>query len=526
MKIQSITINGFRRFQSLSIPDIPAAKLVILAGPNGSGKSSLFDAFATWHSNSSQLGHSWDTNYHGRDKAILHWQNQVNVILDKTVEKKSFYLRSAYRNETEFELTGLSKLPDPSQRQQVRRMIDPDAAVSQNYQRLAANAFEDVFDKLDGSESIASFREGAVGEIGRAVQRLFPDLILNTLGNPLADGTFRFTKGTATAFSYKNLSGGEKAAFDLLLDILVKRRSFDDTVFGIDEPETHINSRLQGALLQELFELIPDGSQMWIATHSIGMMRKARELYSAHPNDVIFFDFEGHNFDEEVVLRPVAPTRKFWERILKVALDDLAELLAPKQLIICEGNPSSAVPGKNDAHDAQCYDTIFSAQYPDSKFISGGNSKDVSGDRLRFAHAFPNVIPGIEVRRLIDRDDHAAGDVANFKADGVRVLRRRHLECYLYDEEVLLALYEQQGRSADFTALKAERTKALSESVNRGNPADDVKSATPAIYVFVKKHLGLTACGDDQMAFARNILAPIVTPTMNVYKELQADIFG
>ena len=120
------------------------------------------------------------------------------------------------------------------------------------------------------------------------------------------------------SFSYQNLSGGEKAAFDLLLDMVVKRRSFDDTVFVIDEPEAHMGTRLQGALLEELYRLIPDNS-MWIATHSIGMMRKARELYEAHPGEVIFLDFEGQNFDEPVNLHPIAPTRAFWERVLRVA---------------------------------------------------------------------------------------------------------------------------------------------------------------------------------------------------------------
>jgi len=392
---------------------------------------------------------------------------------------------------------------------------------------LAADAFEDAFDKEDETKTLKEFREGAIGEIGAAVRRLFPDLDLNTLGNPLSEGTFRFTKGAITGFSYKNLSGGEKAAFDLLLDMVVKRRIFNDTVFGIDEPESHMNTRLQGALLGELYDLIPEGSQMWVATHSIGMMRKARELYEKQPSEVIFLDFEGHDFDQPVVLRPVAPTRSFWERILRVALDDLADLVAPREIVICEGNPKGSVPGKNEEHDARCYETIFSDQYPDTKFVSGGSSKEVIGDRLRFAHVFPNVIKGVTVWRLIDRDDHAPRDVADFRKDGIRTLRRRHLEAYLYGEEVLRALYQKEGRLADFPELQAKYAVAMKESVEvRNNPPDDVKSAAPTIYAFAKSHLGLTSCGDDQMAFARNVLARLLKPGMSTYEELRQDIFG
>lgn len=60
---------------------------------------------------------------------------------------------------------------------------------------------------------------------------------------------------------------------------------------------------------------------------------------------------------------------------------------------------------------------------------------------------------------------------------------------------------------------------------NRGNPTDDIESAAPQIYSFVKRHLGLTGCGNDQMAFSRNILAPLVTQSTSVYAALRSDIF-
>lgn len=527
MQIKSVQIESFRRFHRLSIPDLPPARLVVLAGPNGSGKSSLFDAFSIWQQ-SRHTGLNWDEKYHQRDKTKTGWSNQVNIEFHTHADpKKAFYLRTAYRNEAEFELNHLSKLVNPSSEIRVRRMIDNDGSVSQNYQRLAADAFQEAFDGMDEQCTLKQFREAAIGEIRSAVLRLFPHLDLNTLGNPLSEGTFRFTKGAATAFSYKNLSGGEKAAFDLLLDMVIKRRTFDDTVFGIDEPETHMNTRLQGALLQELYQLIPNGSQLWVSTHSIGMMRKARELYNAYPGEVIFLDFEGHDFDRDVALYPVVPNRSFWERILHVALDDLAELVAPSEIVVCEGNPKSNVPGKNEEHDARCYDEIFSPEFPDTKFISGGSSKEVSGDRLKFAAAFPNVIKGLTVRRVIDRDDHSIADAAILKKDGIWTLSRRHLECYLYDEEIFAALYLREGKLLRFTEMQDAYDAALDDSINiRGNPADDIKSAAPQIYSFAKKHLGLTGCGNDQMAFSRNVLAPLVTRETSVYGVLRHDIFN
>ncbi len=152
-------------------------------------------------------------------------------------------------------------------------MIQNDAAVNLNYQRLASQALEDLFENGHDETKIGELKEKLIGDIRLSMGRLFPDLMLNDLGNPLMMGTFRFDKGTSHHFEYKNLSGGEKAAFDLLLDFIVKRREFDDTVYCVDEPEAHMNTRLQAALLDELANNLPPDCQLWLATHSSRRVR-------------------------------------------------------------------------------------------------------------------------------------------------------------------------------------------------------------------------------------------------------------
>ena len=187
-------------------------------------------------------------------------------------------------------------------------MIENDAAATGNYQRLASSALERAFRREDRSKSLGEFQDETLGEIQDAMRRLFPDLVLNSLGDPLNDRSFTFGKGTSTSFLYKNLSGGEKSAFDLLFDIFVKRVEYDDTVFCIDEPEAHMNPRLQGDLLEELFRLMNDKSQLWIATHAIGMMRKALQLYEEYGEEIVFLDFSDENFDsQEVVIISLEP---------------------------------------------------------------------------------------------------------------------------------------------------------------------------------------------------------------------------
>lgn len=530
VRVRRIKLDHFRRFTDLEISEIPeTSRLVILAGPNGCGKSSFFDALNLRYQLSSGRGWTGDQSYYSKptDTTIsIENRVEVEVFSGDVGEKGAFYFRSAYRNDPEFALGSITRLGPAIDDIRFRRMIESDTVVSQNYQRLASQAMEDIFDKEKEFTTVGEFREKVIGDLKSSINRMFPDLILNSLGNPLEQGTFRFNKGASTGVDYKNLSGGEKAAFDLILDLIVKRSSFPNAVYCIDEPEAHMNTRLQGALLKELYTLVPEQSQLWVATHSIGMMRAARELNAATPGTVSFIDFGGHDFDSKVVIQPSAPSRRFWESVLSVALDDLVALVAPEQVIVCEGNPAGALPGKNAEHDATIYNTVFGDHFPGVKFIAGGNAKDVASDRLGFVAALPNLAAGMSVKRLIDRDDHAPSDVVDFEKQGITTLGRRHLEAYVYDDEVLTALCQSVGQSANAPGLLADKVAALADSVKRGNAPDDIKSAAGVIYIKAKQRLGLIGMGNDQMAFARNTLAPLIVPEMAVFGELRRDVFG
>jgi len=529
VRISSVRLTNFKRFANLKIEGIPhSAKLVILAGPNGCGKSSLFDALNLRYQLDSGKGWAGDNGYYsrgGRGQASdVHNGVEVNFH-DGKFKEGALYVRSAYRNDPEFRLDSLRRFSPAKSEVRFRRMIEQDAVVSQNYQRLASQALEAVFQNEREETTIGLFREKTIGAIRAPMQRLFPDLVLNSLGSPLEEGTFKFDKGQVSHFEYQNLSGGEKAAFDLILDIIIKGPSFADAIYCIDEPEAHMNTRLQGALLEELCNLVPEQGQLWVATHSIGMMRKARELASKYPEAVAFLNFEGHDFDKAATIVPAPPNRALWESVLRVALDDLASLVTPREVAICEGVPANSPAGKNAEHDAQCYNAIFEAEFPDVKFIAGGNASDVGTDRLGFLAVLPKIASGIKVRRLIDRDDRSPSEVAELVKKGIFVLNRRNIEGYLFDDEILIALCKSVGKAEEAANLLSDKHSALQESINRGNAPDDLKSAAGQIYNCAKARLALTAVGNDHRAFARHTLAPLVTPETSIYGELRRSIF-
>lgn len=531
MKIREIRLNQFKRFTDTTITDMPeAARLVILAGPNGCGKSSLIDAAYVWHGLSWAQRGGWDDTYHGKKLAgpALAWNQSVTVSFhppepqEEAARRKAVYARSAHRNDPEFQLTNLSRVEPAVREHRFSRLIDNDMAVSRNYQRLVSQGFEDVFERANTELTIGEFREQIIGEIRDATGRLFPGLVLNSLGNPLADGSFRFDKGDSKSFLYKNLSGGEKAAFDLLLDLVVKRREYDDTVFFIDEPEAHMASGLQGALLGELFRLVPDNSQLWLATHSLGMMRKARDLELAEQGRVVFLDFDGVNFDLPQTLRPVRPDKPFWKRAMQIALDDLAGYVAPEQVILCEGGQHTA----NAKFDSECYNSIFASEFPSTLFLGAGNADDIQHDPRGVQRLVSALAPDVQLRRVIDRDDRTNAEIATLQAQGVRVLTRRHIESYLLDDDVLTRLCERLGDAALAQQLLAGKATALQNSINANGAADDFKRIAGDVYIAAKLAFPGHKLGSDKRAFMKGFCAPVITPGTAVYAQLRHDVFG
>ena len=527
MRISSVHLRQYKRFTDLRISSIPeSARLVVLIGPNGSGKSSLFDAFLL--KSRSRQNFSLDDakrDYYqkrGFEDGPLH--STHDVLRSVTVEFHStqpsndewattFNIRSAYRSESDFQMQRLERISPASETPRFERIIDLDRAVSENYSRMAWKRIRDVDHDAPGQTTFDQYREESLGELKRAMRSLFtdPGLELEGVGSIDGSGTFLFTKGRSNGFRYSNLSGGEKAAFDLLLDIFVKRHEYQDAVYCIDEPEAHIAAALQGPLLRAVLDLLPRESQLWIATHSIGFVREASDRMR-EKDDVVFLDFGAHDFDQPVEIIPRTPDRAFWRETYRVALDDLSDLIAPELVVLCEGSKKRAA----DAFDARCYSQIFSDSHPEALFVSAGGSNEVEHSE-NLTTMLNAVSRGTKVLRLIDRDDMTDGDRAEKGAAGVRVLRRREIENYLYDPQVLRTFFIENNKE-EFAEKILSRFGA--ELAN-----DDLKPVIPKLFEAIRAESGIVRLGNSYLEFASRHLAPALARTKDVRQELCEDVF-
>lgn len=533
MRIKSIRLINYKRFTNLFIHDIPdSARLVVLIGPNGSGKSSLFDAFLL-KSQGATTNYRLDgpraDYYHKSISSPSHshtthevW-NTINVDFysDKPEREKwssIFNIRSAYRNEADFRLTTLEPISPSSEKARFERIIAPDQTVSENYKRMTWKRMADLDRDAPSDKTFGQYRKESLDDLQQAMRKLFsdPTLELQDFGGIQDSGVFRFSKGSSTDFHYKNLSGGEKAAFDLLLDIFVKRFEYQNAIYCVDEPEAHVATGLHGRLLEAMLDIVPEESQLWIATHSIGFVRKAYDLMKLR-GDVVFLDFSRHNFDEQVEMTPKIPDRVFWQEAYRVALDDLAELIAPANLVLCEGNQAAVA----NSFDAYCYNQLFADTHPDTLFISKGGSKEVEQSEGLMA-VLQSVARGAKIWRLINRDDMTPDARQERIKEGIRVLGRREIENYLYDPDVLRTFLKMIDKEQFTNSIIEQRNALLLTDQASG---DNVKAISRELFDHIKRTTRQGDLGNTREEFAKQHLIPALKGTSHVFQELQKDIF-
>ncbi len=514
MRLQTLRLVDFKRFHDLTIDLTPRlTKIVALVGPNGSGKSSVFDGFEEFGSQFKGRGGKRDAYYKKSlfDELTPSTQGydlsqSVRLTSDQpSYTRTSFYIRSAHRFTPRLTVNTIRKLEDiETDNNRPQYLVDADARLQDNYERLMGRFFDDVYnEELTGKAWAEQNIEGLNAVLSKVL-----DIRVSFLGNPVHnEGSLYFEKGSSKKFPYENLSAGEKEVVDLVLDLYVKRRVYTNSVICIDEPELHLNTAIQRRMLEELEKLVPDGSQLWVATHSIGFLRALQEdLWEK----TAVIDFAGGDFDSTVTLVPIAGTRGDWTRIFATALEDLTGLLAPRRIVYCEGREQPAPGNTDQGLDAEVYNEVFAYSHSDTLFVSSGGGGAARRNALLALRVLKKALTEVEFLLLRDRDVNSDADRNAFlTADpSNRMLLRREIENYLFDKEVLEAFCISSGATFD----EARYDAAVTDIVNQ-----DLKPIQQQIQA---------CCGSavSMDAFKRS-LSQHIAPTTAAYIELERLVF-
>ena len=514
MRVQRLHLTDFKRFHDLTIDlSIRSTKLVALVGPNGSGKSSVFDAFEEIGSMRKSRGGRVEGYFRkslheesGGERAAYDPNQNIQLATDQVeLTRTSVYIRSAYRFTARLEVGSIRKLPDAEMDEnRPRYLIDADARLVENYERLIGRFFGEVYNKdINGAKWVKDNIEGM-----NKVLISILDIQIASLGNPVdGQGSLYFDKGASRKFPYENLSAGEKEVVNLVLDLYVKKSIYTNSIICIDEPELHLNTAIQRRLLIELEKLVPDGSQLWVATHSVGFLRALQEELR---DKATVLDFTNIDFDTTAAVAPIEGTRADWSRIFATALEDLTGLLAPQRIVYCEGRHDPGAAGEEQGLDADVYNAIFQIAHGETLFVSSGGGGEVAKNSLIALRILGKAFRDVRLDILKDRDNLTDDQRAAFLSSDAskRMLARHEIENYLFDKEVVRAFC-----NAREVVFDEARYDAAVQNIQM----QDLKP--------VQQEVQGAASFVGAMPDFKRALAAVFSPALATYRDLEAAIF-
>ena len=443
MKINKLELKNFKRFDNLTI-DLSALttppKLVLLIGTNGSGKSSVFDVFELINKFQKGFIGSKDgvtpsevidlTPYYTKNSKTnpeikLTTSNGVwlyNNPKPFKLRENAFYGRTSFRQTPKLLRTtsGTTNVSFENDSDRPRTFIDHDNRFENDIEKVSASILTDFF----GKNSTEKIFESYINPINRAFENIFShqnDLLIKLISiKPPLDGKIAeilFEKGNSL-IQYDYLSSGEKEVFNILLDLLVRREYFTDSVYFFDEIDLHLNTALQKGLLKEITEnWVNDNCQIWAASHSLGFIEYANESANA-----AIIDFDSLNFD---VPQTVYPSAKNDFDIFEIAVskDSLSNIFQDKRIIFSENKDT---PNYNNLN---IKDTIF---------FKALDKQDVYNKAKYYPQYFG----------LIDRDYLTDEEIEELRATykNLYILKYYSIENYLYHPENLEEYYKTENK--------------------------------------------------------------------------------
>lgn len=587
MKMKNIRLQNFKKFSNLTIDNLPnTVKLVVLLGPNGCGKSSLIESMEVarkiyglyqipWNASNFNYYIKQDKsiskvyrqttgdihvgtqlsqlNFHGpyiirnlanplevnlhslrdtpqvtldlvRENLIdIEFYNQTDYNKDKWIN--CFNVRTPYRN-IGIQSGGVSDSTDIKQRTW-QRLVDGDPFLIPNWRTLCSQWIQDSSDFIlrgDYNRWNEIIRDTFVPIEGALKTVLGGNWKLSNLGDLKQNRGFIFEKDSIT-LSLDQLSSGESAVVDLVLNHIVIRKEFgDEVIYVIDEPELHVASAVRGKLIEELFRLTPNKGQLWISTHSIEILEKSLELYNKDPSSVAFLDFTGKNFDQEETLSPAEPTERMRSRVLEHSIGNLKDRLLPETIIFCEGEQETKL---GEYSDEVYYRKIFEGRWPIVDFRSVGGKENVVNEIVSSTHMSEFIRDkNVQILGLRDRDDLVDAETIrlDYLESGIRILPFRTIEHCFVQPDVLCKFCEDHQLEPNFLLNEWDRIGKEKETW-KGKETGWIKWAIRELHKKVRELAPHVLSGETTGHFQRQ-LASCIKPYISTYKKLEDAIFG
>ncbi len=449
MRIVSLHLRNFKRFTELNIDSIPdTSKLVLLIGSNGSGKSSVFDAFdyikKPYKGYSNSIKEYYNKNNQPAtviatfgDKSFFT-VNDLQVIEGSQEIAEKFYGRSSIRI-----VPRISNNANPDQISKNTdaplTFIDSDTRFTNDlfmYMQQIDNALREPVFKGQSADTLKIFKD-FIQPLNSSLINIFSGDATTTIqiaefesATSNSTGRLIFNKGNSK-INYDLLSHGEKQVVILLLNFIVRKKYFKDSIIFIDEMDCHLNTSLQYRLLEEIVNVwIPDEAQLWTASHALGFIDFAKKSSTA-----TIIDLNLLNFDVPQTLKP-EPKESL--QVFDIAI--------PKEILqhILKGSKPVVVENKND----EFYNLALAER--GYLFLPATNSREV----------FLTIKGDKSMLGLRDKDYLKPEEIKEIKAKypNLKVLGYYSFENYIYHPDNIFEInskgYSREEYIKEITAAK------------------------------------------------------------------------
>ncbi len=442
MKIHSLEIIDYPPIQHLKLVNLGST--VIIAGANGSGKTRLKQAIIETLQGSPKMNmRVGATRKEESDEKYFHAEfidvekGKINAVLNNYINSRKYgggnYVGSlvqidSHRDIQTFKYQPVNWLgldPDdnetpnqfyfqqfPSRWQDFMNYIHQKSAVRDKH--LA----EELKKNPKDGEKIINNNPDPLEKYKELFHQLLPDKELHNI-DPAQPKEFFYKNNAGAILPFKSLSSGEQEVVKVIFDIA--RKDIKHSIIIFDEPELHLHPTLTLKLIETLKTMGDHTNQLIFLTHSADLIST---YYST--GDVYFIDANQSGTNQAHRLSDLNSTHK-----------DLVKLIGENLGLFAVGKKLIFIEGKNSSIDRLTYHTIAQKYLPDAKIIPVG-----SVDNIILLNSIEqqirNSIFGIELYMVRDRDGLSPELINKIEKHGrIKCLKRRHIENYFFDTEIL-----------------------------------------------------------------------------------------
>ena len=267
--------------------------------------------------------------------------------------------------------------------------------------------------------------------------------------NPAAPGEFRYSDQSGQPLLFSSLSSGEQEVIKVLFD--VARKDIRHSVIIVDEPELHLHPTLTFKLIETLKSIGDHTNQFIFLTHSPDLIST---YYST--GDVYFIDQKDNGGNQAHRLSDLDHEHK---EVASLIGQNLGMFAVGKKLVFVEGEKSSI--------DRLSYQKIAQTVDSEIRVLPAGSVLNILALN-NIEEQIRKAIFGIELYMIRDRDGLSDNQVSILEKNGrIKCLKRRHIENYFLDHEVLFMVAQRlcltEGNSTLTEQFIAESIKRITD---------------------------------------------------------------